>query len=197
MTVTRNENREADALAISRFDLVTEQDGRYVFTAVPRTDHHVTFTGDNMCEMSEFSVSGSVLTSANGSPVSGAQVTLTSIWKQFTVVTDALGTYYLERITSATYTITATSPGYEFSPVTASVSPSSPVLPVVAASRHEVVGQLDYSTVAHDSARVMIISSRKGEHVIATVDKTLKFRKPQTLNINVKDKLGITQYSPS
>ena len=59
--------------------------------------------------MSEFSVSGSVLTSANGSPVSGAQVTLTSIWKQFTVVTDALGTYYLERITSATYTITATS----------------------------------------------------------------------------------------
>ena len=65
MTVTRNENREADALAISRFDLVTEQDGRYVFTAVPRTDHHVTFTGDNMCEMSEFSVSGSVLTSAN------------------------------------------------------------------------------------------------------------------------------------
>ena len=68
---------------------------------------------------------------------------------------------------------------------------------MVAASRYEVVGQLDYSTVAHDSARVMIISSRKGEHVIATVDKTLKFRKPQTLNINVKDKLGITQYSPS
>ena len=88
--MTRNENREADALAISRFDLVTEQDGRYVFTAMPRTDHQVTVTGDNMCEMSEFSVSGSVLTSANGSPVSGAQVTLTSIWKQFTAVMNAL-----------------------------------------------------------------------------------------------------------
>ena len=59
--------------------------------------------------------------------------------------------------------------------MTAAVSPSSPVLPVVAASRYEVVGHLDYSTVAHDAARVMIISSRKGSHVIATVDKTGKF----------------------
>ena len=96
--------------------------------------------------------------------------------------------------------------------MTAAVSPSSPVLPVVAAS-YEVVGHLDYSTVAHDSARVMIISSRKGAHVIATVDKTGKFSTmlpsdtyglsikstsvgeqmgivfaPETLDIKVKDK---------
>ena len=174
VSVTRNENREAEALAISGFDLVTEQDGRYEFTAVPRTDQHVTVTADNRA-VSGFSVSGSVLTSTTGRPVSGAHVTLTADGKKFTVVTDAKGSYQLESITSATYTITATSPGYEFSPVTAVVSPSSPVLPVVAASRYEVVGHLDYSTVAHDSARVMIISSRKGANVIATVDKTGKF----------------------
>ena len=163
--------------------------------------------------VSGFSVSGSVLTAPSGSPVSGAQVTLTAAGKKFTVVTDVKGSYQLESITSATYTISATSPGYEFSPVTAAVSPSSPVLPVVAASRYEVVGQLDYSTVAHDAARVMIISSRKGAHVIATVDKTGKFSTmlpsdtyalsikstsvdeqmgivfaPVTLDINVKDK---------
>ena len=48
VTVTRDENREEDALAISRLDLATEQDGRYIFTPVPWTDQHVTVTGDNM-----------------------------------------------------------------------------------------------------------------------------------------------------
>ena len=134
-------------------------------SAVPRTD-----VNRIKCD-----VSGSVLTAPSGSPVSGAQVTLTAAGKKFSVVSDTKGNYQLESITSATYTISVTSPSFEFSPVTANVSPSSPVLPVMAASRYEVIGQLDYSTVAHDAARVMIISSKKGAHVIATVDKTGKF----------------------
>ena len=163
--------------------------------------------------VSGFSVSGSVLTSSSGSPVPGAQVTLTAAGKRFTVVTDSRGRYMLESITSATYTITASAPGLEFSPVTAAVSPSSPVLPVMAATKYEVTGQLDYSTVAHDAARVILISSRKGAEIITTVDKTGKFSTmlpsdtyalsikstsvdeqmgivfaPVTLDINVKDR---------
>ena len=133
-------------------------------SAVPRTD-----VNRIKCD-----VSGSVLTAPSGSPVSGAQVTLTAAGKKFTVVSDTKGNYQLESITSATYTISVTSPSFEFSPVTANVSPSSPVLPVIAASRYQVIVQLDYSTVAHDAARRMIISSKKGTNVV-TVDKTGKF----------------------
>ena len=126
------------------------------------------------CDVSRFSVSGSVLTAPSGSPVSGAQVTLTAAGEEFTVVTDAKGNYQLESITSATYTISVTSPGFEFSPLTVTVSPSSPELPVMAANRYLVIVQLDYSTVAHDAARMMIISSKKGTNVV-TVDKTGRF----------------------
>ena len=52
VSTTRNEIREVEALANSGLDLVTEHDGRYVFTAMPRTDQHITVTGDNRCEVS-------------------------------------------------------------------------------------------------------------------------------------------------
>ena len=50
---------EASAMAISGLDLVTEQGGRYVFTALPRTDDN-----RNRFDESSFSLSGAVLTSA-------------------------------------------------------------------------------------------------------------------------------------
>ena len=52
VSTTRNEIREVEALANSGLDLVTEHDGRYVFTAMPRTDQHITVTGDNRCKVS-------------------------------------------------------------------------------------------------------------------------------------------------
>ena len=52
--------------------------------------------------------------------------------------------------------------------MTVAVSPSSPVLPVMAATSYEVIGQLDYSTVAHDDT----ISNKKGADDTDTVVKT-------------------------
>merc|ERR1719348_634677 len=103
--------------------------------------------------VSGFSVEGSVLASAGGQPLSGAQVTLAAGDKTFTVMTDKSGKYRVESIVSSSYTLTAKYPGMEFTPVTAKVTPTSPTL---TASKYEVVGRLDYTTVAHDSARKIV-----------------------------------------
>ena len=115
--------------------------------------------------VSGFSVSGTVLASAGGKPVAGAEVTLrqeAGEGKVVTVTTDARGGYTVESVVSGSYSLAAASPGLEFAPVTAAVSPSAPVLPQLVAARYEVSGQLDYSTVAHDSAREVVITSSSG-----------------------------------
>jgi len=172
--------------------------------------------------VSGFSVEGTVLASAGGKPIPNAQVTLKAEGKTFNVVTDKSGKYQLESITSATYTLTAKYPGMEFSPVTAKVSPSSPNLPVILASRYQVTGQLDYSTVSHDAARRITIASKNNADIMVDVDKTGTFSvmlasntyalsvkatpvdeqmgivfAPVVLDVNVKDQpIGDLYFSP-
>jgi len=120
--------------------------------------------------VSGFSVEGLVLASAGGQPLSGAQVTLAAGDKTFTVMTDKSGKYRVESIVSSSYTLTAKYPGMEFTPVTAKVTPTSPTLPIVTASKYEVMGRLDYTTVAHDSARKIAVSGRSGLKTEVDVD---------------------------
>ena len=151
--------------------------------------------------VSGFSVSGSVLSgSAGGQPVSGAQVRLTSSQgREHSVVSDQEGRYSLDSITSDTYTITAQLPGMEFTPVSVQVSPASPALPSIIASKFLVTGQLDYSTVAHDTARKIIVSSKNNKDILVDVDKTGSFsvmlpRNTYALSIRstpVDDQMGI------
>ena len=122
-----------------------------------------------------FSVSGSVTSGTKGSPVAGAEVTLSCAENTVRVVTDQGGQYSVDSLQAATYTLTATFPGLEFPSVQSPVSPSSPLLPVLSAAKYQVTGQLDYTTVAHDSARKIIISSKNNPDLPVTVDSTGAF----------------------
>ena len=122
-----------------------------------------------------FSVSGSVTTGAKGSPVAGAEVTLSSEGNTVKVVTDKAGQYSVDSLQAATYTITASFPGLEFPSVKTAVSPSSPLLPVLSAAKYQVTGRLDYTTASHDSARKILISSKNNPDLPVTVDKTGAF----------------------
>ena len=125
--------------------------------------------------ISGFSVSGSVTRGAAGGPVAGAEVKLTSEGRTVTVTTDKAGQYTVDSLNTATYTITATFPGLEFPQLKAAVSPTSPELPPLTARKFQVTGQLDYTTVAHDAARKILVSSKNNPDVTVTVDKTGAF----------------------
>ena len=122
-----------------------------------------------------FSVQGKVLSSPSGSPVSGAEVSLSSGKKDLTILTEADGQYYVDSLESGTYTLTAKYPGLEFPQLKVSVSPTSPTLPPVTATKYQVSGQLDFSTASHDPARLVVFSSRGRPDVSIPTEKTGSF----------------------
>jgi len=122
-----------------------------------------------------FSVQGMVLSSPSGSPVSGAEVSLSSGTKELTILTEADGQYYVDSLESGTYSLTAKYPGLEFPQLTVSVSPTSPTLPPVTATKYQVSGQLDFSTASHDPARLVVFSSRGRPDVSIPTEKTGSF----------------------
>merc|ERR1712013_846351 len=121
-----------------------------------------------------FSVQGKVLSSSSGSPVSGAEVSLSSGKKDLTILTEADGQYYVDSLESGTYTLTAKYPGLEFPQLKVSVSPTSPTLPPVTATKYQVSGQLDFSTASHDPARLVVFSSRGRPDVSIPTEKTIR-----------------------
>ena len=125
--------------------------------------------------VSGFSVSGTVTSGGKGGPVAGAEVTLKSESNSVSVKTDKSGQYTVDSLTTATYTITASFPGLEFPQIKAEVSPTTPELPVLTASKFRVTGQLDYTTVAHDSARKIIVSSKNRPDLSVSVEKSGEF----------------------
>jgi len=126
-------------------------------------------------QITGFSVQGLVLSSTSGSPVSGAEVTLSSPTKELSCVSGSDGHYYLDSLESGSYTLTAKYPGLEFPKVTVSVSPSSPTLPPVTATKYQVSGQLDFSTASHDQARLVVFSSKGRPTVSIPTEKNGAF----------------------
>jgi len=122
-----------------------------------------------------FSVQGVVLSSSSGSPVPGAEVTLSSSVKTLTCQTGPDGQYYLDSLESGSYTLTAKHPGLEFPQLTVDVSPSSPTLPSITATKYMVSGQLDFSTASHDPARLVVFSSKGRPDVSIPTEKTGSF----------------------
>jgi len=122
-----------------------------------------------------FSVQGLVLSSPAGNPVEGAEVTLSNSGKELSSHTQSDGQFYLESLESGSYTLTAKYPGLEFPQLTAEVSPSSPTLPALTATKYQVSGQLDFTTASHDSARLVVFSSKGRPDVSIPTEKTGSF----------------------
>jgi len=146
-----------------------------------------------------FSVQGVVLSSPSGSPVSGAEVTLSSSAKTLTCQTGPDGQYDLDSLETGSYKLTAKFPGLEFPQLTVEVSPSSPTLPSVTATKYMVSGQLDFSTASHDPARLVVFSSKGRPDVSIPTEKTGTFlvmlpRDTYSLTVkstNVDEQMGI------
>jgi len=125
--------------------------------------------------ISGFSVQGVVLSSPSGRPVQGAEVSLSSKTDTRTVQTQSDGQYFLESLESGSYSLTAKYAGLEFPQLTADVSPSSPTLPSLTATKYEVSGQLDFTTASHDPARMVVFSSKGRPDVSIPTEKTGSF----------------------
>jgi len=100
---------------------------------------------------------------------------LSSTNKDLTCLSEADGQYYLDSLESGTYTLTAKYQGLEFPQLTVSVSPVSPTLPPLIATKYLVSGQLDYSTASHDPARMVVFSSKGRPDVSIPTEKTGSF----------------------
>jgi len=126
--------------------------------------------------VSGFSVSGQVLSGAGFSPVEGSSVSLTSSdGSVLSSSTDKTGSYSFESLQQGSYSLAATFPGMEFPTLPVQLSPASPLLPQLIASKYSVSGQLDLSTVAHDSRRMVKFTSDETEEVLVPVEKDGKF----------------------
>jgi len=123
-----------------------------------------------------FSVKGRVLTGVKGLPVVNAAVTLKSN-KVHTTTTDKDGKYSFEKVETGTYTLSAKAQGIEFEEAKASISPSKPFLPDIAARKFLVSGQLDFSTVSADAGRKLKFASPGKPDVVVAIEGTGKFSK--------------------
>jgi hypothetical protein len=121
-----------------------------------------------------FSVKGKVLTSSQGKPMGNAEVTLTGA-KTHTAKTDKDGQYFIDRIESGTYTITAGSNGIQFNELVVDISPSKPILPPIMAEKFQVSGSLDFSTVSPDTSRKVKLSSPGKPDISISVGNDGKF----------------------
>jgi len=128
-----------------------------------------------------FSVKGRVLAGGGGDgnngamPIANAKVVLSKIQQrgsvtanseaiEHTAVTDKQGVYFIDRIESGEYRISADVDGISFETVTTAISPSQPLLPPLVAGKFRVSGQLDFSTVSPDSERkVKIVAAAAGD----------------------------------
>ena len=121
-----------------------------------------------------FSVKGKVLSGPQGNKLANTVVTVSGL-KTHTTTTDKNGQYFIEKIESGTYTISAKSDGIQFSDLTAEISPSNPILPDLVAEKYLVSGQLDFSTVSSDSSRKVKLSSTGKLDMLISVENDGKF----------------------
>lgn len=89
-----------------------------------------------------FTVSGRVLTSTNGSPLAGAKVFLSG---QEVAITDANGSYTVEKMKAGQYILKAEASDVLFGETPVKVSPSSPELPAMAPISYKTCGSVTLS----------------------------------------------------
>ncbi|EDW08984.1 nodal modulator 3 [Drosophila mojavensis] len=90
-------------------------------------------------KISGFTVSGQVLSSADGAPLKSAIVKLN---KEKVAETDATGTYTLENIKAGSYNIEVEYPQLQFEPVQVKTQIATPKLPTIVPSAYEVCGKV-------------------------------------------------------
>ncbi|KAJ8035005.1 Nodal modulator 2 [Holothuria leucospilota] len=165
----------------------SNQDGIFTFPSVPASTYkvvpfyqgeHITFdvlpssldvsvTFDSVqvpttFRVEGFSVSGRVLTSAEGVGIAGVTV---SVKGKKDVTTSADGTYQLEKIKSGTYTLTAQAEHVFFEPATVKITPNTPKLPDILAAKFSLCGKVEVDTkggLTLNKRRVLLNPAKQG-----------------------------------
>ncbi|PIK59939.1 putative nodal modulator 1 [Apostichopus japonicus] len=180
----------------------SDQDGNFIFPSVPAGDYtmipfyqgeHITFDVlpssldvtvsfdslrvPNAFKVEGFSVTGRVLTSAEGSGIGAVAI---SVQGRKDVKTKSDGVYKLEKIKSGTYTLTASSEHVVFEPATVKITPNTPRLPDILAIKFSVCGKVEVdskSGVSLGKRRVLLNPTKQGnaEAVSTSTDSHGKF----------------------
>lgn len=117
---------------------------RIEFDMAPKQAAFVVGHGDyrfpSKFQVQGFSVSGKVWETASGPGITQAEVYLGNAK---VATTDTSGTFHLENMKAGQYTLQVRAPGMTFDPFLVKVSPNTPELPPITASRFEICGTIE------------------------------------------------------
>ncbi|XP_063960103.1 BOS complex subunit NOMO1-like isoform X2 [Lytechinus pictus] len=130
------------------------------------TVEHNTVQLPTVFQVAGFSITGRVLSVAGGSGVQGAKV---KVRGKPEVVTGPDGTFRMEKIKSGTYTLQASKEYLTFDPLNVKVTPNTPRLPDIVASKFSACGRVE--TSAGGQRKVSLTKEGSKQPEIATTDK--------------------------
>ncbi|XP_030833422.1 nodal modulator 3 [Strongylocentrotus purpuratus] len=130
------------------------------------TVEHNTIQLPTVFQVAGFSISGRVLSATGGKGVEGAKV---KVQGKPEVTTRSDGTFRMEKIKSGTYTLKASKEHLTFDPLNVKVTPNTPKLPDIVASKFSVCGRVE--TSAGGQRKVSLTKEGSKQPEIATTDK--------------------------